>query len=88
MLRYSTPRWDKGDGRYDFTVTFKEAGAWWEFTACVPRFNPLEIRVKGCTSNPGYTSDIPLQRRKREAVRCMVEDAVEEALKEESDGTD
>jgi hypothetical protein len=67
----------KTEYRYDITSVSKDMNnngkaRFWKFTLSVPTHNPEGFEVRGCSSNPHYTNNVPLQHSRKEEVRQKV----------------
>jgi hypothetical protein len=76
----------KTEYRYDITLVFKDTDnkgstRFWEFTILVPMRNPEGFEVRGCSNNPQYIKNVPLQQSRKEEVRQKVSEELYRILR-------
>jgi hypothetical protein len=81
-------RWYNRKTKYHYDITWvykdtdnKGGARFWEFTISVPMCNPEGFEVRGCSSNPQYTKNVPLQQSRKEEVRQKVLEELYRILK-------
>jgi hypothetical protein len=82
-------RWynHKTEYRYDITWVFKDTDhkgtvRFWEFTVSVPARDPEMFEVMGCSNNPQYTKNVPLQQSRKEEARQKVSEELYRILRQ------
>jgi hypothetical protein len=73
--------------RYEIKWVFRDTNdkgqvQYWQFIILIPEKRPEEFEVKGCSSNPKYTKNIPLQHSYKERVRQTVSQELHKILEQ------